>query len=51
MSRHDGPDDIVLRFGNKDEECFMVDWGPVFAEDEGCGGARDSHLVRVYWIV
>lgn len=50
MSRHDSLDDVVLRFGNQVEECLMVDWGPVFAEDKGRGGARDSHLVWIYWI-
>ncbi len=50
MSRGDSPDDAVLRFGNEGEKSLMVYWGPIFAEYEGCRGAGDSHLVRVYWI-
>ena len=44
-------DDLVLRFSDQVEECLGVDWGTVFAEDEGRGGAGDAELVGVYWVV
>ena len=51
MSRGRRPTGLVLRSGDEIEESLKVDWRPVFAEDEGRGGAGNSHLVRVSWVI
>ena len=47
----DRSNDLILRFGDELEECLEVDWGPVFAEDQGRRDVVNSHLVRIYWVV
>lgn len=51
MGRDDRLNDLVLRSGGQVEESLTVYWGPVFAENQGRGGAGNSQLVGVYWIV
>ena len=51
VRRDDVSDDLILGYGDELEKRRIEHREAVFAEDERGGGARDAHLVGIYWVV